>query len=115
MKAFSAALESMDKPPFSIGFLKPTPGIVDEYFNGSTGDGSEGETDMRGSWQSAYGLHAIESELNGGPGLSVQDISGTEAQEKRGKQDLGQKATTSTFAEALSQTTPSHNKGNPEL
>jgi Mn-containing catalase len=110
MKAFSAALESMEKPPFSIGFLKPTPGIVDEYFNGSTGDGSEGETDMRGPWQSAHGLHTVESELNGGPGLSVQDVNGTEAQEERGKQDLGQKATTSPFAEALSQTTPSTNK-----
>ena len=110
MKAFSAALESMEKPPFSIGFLKPTPGIVDEYFNGSTGDGSEGETDMRGPWQSAHGLHTVESELNGGPGLSVQDVNGTEAQEERGKQDLGQKATTSPFAEALSQTTPSTNE-----
>jgi hypothetical protein len=40
----------------------------------------------------------------------VQDVNGTEAQEERGKQDLGQKATTSPFAEALSQTTPSTNK-----
>ena len=42
MKAFTAALDSLEKKPFSIGRLKPTPGIVDEYFNGSTGDGSEG-------------------------------------------------------------------------
>src|SRR6201988_4875440 len=42
MKAFSAALESMEKNTFSIGMLKPTPGIVDEYFNGSTGEGDEG-------------------------------------------------------------------------
>src|ERR1700755_1378081 len=27
MKAFSAALESMEKSPFAVGFLKPTPGI----------------------------------------------------------------------------------------
>jgi Mn-containing catalase len=110
MKAFSAALESMEKPPFSMGFLKPTPGIVDEYFNGSTGDGSEGETDMRGPWQASFGLHPVESEMNGGPGLSVQDIDGTEDQEVRGKQDMGQKASTSPFAEALSQTEPSTNK-----
>jgi Mn-containing catalase len=110
MKAFSAALESMEKPPFSIGFLKPTSGIVDEYFNGSSGNGSEGETDMRGPWQSAFGLHPIESEMEGGPGLSIQDINGTEGQEERGKQDLGQKAATSPFAEALSQTSPSTNK-----
>jgi Mn-containing catalase len=110
MKAFSAALESMEKPPFSIGFVKPTPGIVDEYFNGSTGDGSEGETDMRGPWQTSFGLHPVESEMNGGPGLSVEDIDGTEDQEARGKQDMGKKATTSVASEALSQTNPSTNK-----
>src|ERR1700684_2523875 len=110
MKAFSAALESMEKPPFSIGFLKPTPGIVDEYFNGSTGDGSEGETDMRGPWQTASDLHPVESEMNGGPGLAIEDVNGTEGQEERGKQDGAQKAVTSPFAEALSQTNPSTNK-----
>ena len=110
MKAFSAALESMEKPPFSIGFLKPTPGIVDEYFNGSTGDGSEGETDMRGPWQTSFGLHPVESELNGGPGLSIGDVDGTESKEARGKQDAGQKATTTAFGELLSQTQPSTNK-----
>ncbi len=110
MKAFSAALESMEKPLFSIGFVKPTPGIVDEYFNGSTGDGSEGETDMHGPWQTSFGLHPVESEMNGGPGLSVEDIDGTEGQEARGKQDMGKKATTSVASEALSQTNPSTNK-----
>jgi len=110
LKAFTAALESMEKSPFSIGFLKPTPGIVDEYFNASTGDGAEGDTDMRGPWQTSFGLHPVESEINGGPGLSVDDVHGTEDQEERGRQDSGQKATTSPFAEALSQTSPSTNK-----
>ena len=73
MKAFTAALESLEKAPFSIGMLKPTPGIVDEYFNGSTGDGNEGETDMRGPWESSFGLHLVESQMNGpGRGLSVR-------------------------------------------
>jgi len=110
LKAFAAALESMEKPAFSIGFLKPTPGIVDEYFNASTGDGDEGDTDMRGPWQTSFGLHPVESEMNGGPGLSVDDIHGTEDQEERGRQDSGKKATTSPFAEALSQTHPSTRK-----
>src|SRR6202035_2330897 len=35
MKAFQAALNSLEKSPFSVGLLKPTAGIVDEYFNGS--------------------------------------------------------------------------------
>src|SRR6201995_4342087 len=48
MKAFQAALESMEKPMFSIGNLKPTPVLVDQYFNGSTGEGDEGDEDMNG-------------------------------------------------------------------
>ena len=48
--------------------------------------------------------------MNGGPGLSVNDVSGTESQEDRGKQDTGQRATTSAFDKALSQTQPSTDK-----
>jgi manganese catalase len=50
MKAFAAALESMSKPAFSIGRIAPTPGLVDQYFNASTGSGDEGELDARGPW-----------------------------------------------------------------
>jgi Mn-containing catalase len=50
MKAFTAALESMGKDPFSIGKIAPTPVLVDQYFNDSTGIGDEGETDARGPW-----------------------------------------------------------------
>ena len=101
MKAFQAALESMEKPPFSIGMLKPTPGIVNEYFNGSTGDGDEGDKDMRGPWTSSFGLHLVDSKRDGGPGLSVGDINGKIEGEDRGKQDDAQKATTSPGDEAI--------------
>ena len=50
MKAFTAALESMGKPAFSIGRIPPTPGLVDQYFNDSTGTGDRGEPDARGPW-----------------------------------------------------------------
>jgi Mn-containing catalase len=50
MKAFTAALESMGKPRFSIGQIPPTPGLVDQYFNDSTGTGDRGEPDARGPW-----------------------------------------------------------------
>lgn len=50
MKAFTAALESMGKPQFSIGQIPPTPGLVDQYFNDSTGTGDRGEPDARGAW-----------------------------------------------------------------
>jgi len=71
LKAFSATLESLEKSPFSIGRLAVTPGIVDEYFNGSTGDGDEGDTDMRGPWQNSFGLHSVESQMNVGKGFRL--------------------------------------------
>jgi Mn-containing catalase len=101
MKAFQAALDSMEKKPFSIGRLKPTAGIVDEYFNASTGDGPEGDTDMQGPWTSSFGLHRVESQMNGGKGLSVRDIDGKIDGEDRGKQDDAQEAGTSAADEAI--------------
>ena len=50
MKAFTIALESLGKNPFSIGKIPPTPGLVDEYFNDSTGEGDMGERDVRSPW-----------------------------------------------------------------
>jgi Mn-containing catalase len=50
MKAFTAALESMGKPTFSIGRIAPTAGLVDQFFNDSTGEGEHGEIDTRGPW-----------------------------------------------------------------
>jgi len=49
MRAFTLALESLGKKPFSIGEIAPTPGLVDEYFNDSTG------TDARGPWNEGNG------------------------------------------------------------
>src|SRR6185437_9514194 len=42
MRAFAAALESMEKPPFAVGIIQPTPTLVDQYANTSTGEGEEG-------------------------------------------------------------------------
>jgi Mn-containing catalase len=50
MKAFSLALESMGKRTFSIGRIAPTPGLVNQFFNDSTGSGDHGEIDTRGPW-----------------------------------------------------------------
>ena len=50
MKAFSLALESMGKPALSIGRIAPTPGLVNQFFNDSTGMGDSGEIDTRGPW-----------------------------------------------------------------
>ncbi|MBR1270269.1 DUF892 family protein [Bradyrhizobium sp. AUGA SZCCT0222] len=61
MKAFAAALESMKKPAFSIGRLAPTPGLVNQFFNDSTGAGDEGEIDTRGPWNQGGEWEFVES------------------------------------------------------
>jgi Mn-containing catalase len=50
MKAFALALASMGKPAFSVGRIAPTPGLVNQFFNDSTGTGDHGEIDTRGPW-----------------------------------------------------------------
>ena len=110
MKSFSAALESLEKPPFSIGRLAVTPRLGDEYFNASTGDGDEGETDMKGPWQTSFGLHTVESQMNGGKGLSVGAIDGVAGYEARGKQDSGLKATTANKVKTVDSKTIPNNK-----
>src|SRR5678809_1623244 len=50
MKAFMAALDSMGKDPLEIGEIPPTPGIVNQFFNDSAGEGDDGEVDARGPW-----------------------------------------------------------------
>jgi Mn-containing catalase len=71
MRAFTAALESMEKPQFSVGIIEPTPKLVDQFFNGSTGESQYGETDFKGPWNSGNGLHTVQSEIKGGEGLDV--------------------------------------------
>ena len=61
MRAFTAALESMGKPPFSIGKIAPTPKLVDQYFNDSTGEGEHGEVDSRGPWNEGEPWEYVEA------------------------------------------------------
>jgi Mn-containing catalase len=61
MKAFTAALESMGKPRFMIGRIPPTPGLVDQFFNDSTGTGEDGEIDARGPWNEGDEWQRVEA------------------------------------------------------
>ncbi len=72
MRAFTAALESMNKPQFAVGIIAPTPTLVDEFFNASTGESQYGETDFNGPWNEGHGLHKVEAEIKGGKGLDTQ-------------------------------------------
>jgi Mn-containing catalase len=80
MRAFTAALESMEKPQFAVGIIEPTPHLVDQFFNASTGESQYGESDFVGPWN--HGLVVVESEIKGGSGLDVKPFDpkpGTEA------------------------------------
>jgi Mn-containing catalase len=71
MRAFTAALDSMEKPQFSVGIIQPTPTLVDQFFNASTGESQYGEKDFVGPWNHANGLVSVDSEIKGGTGLDV--------------------------------------------
>src|SRR6476620_7540311 len=60
MKAFTLGLESLGKGPFEIGAIPPTPGLVNQYFNDSTGEGDDGEVDATGSWNEGNGWKVVE-------------------------------------------------------
>ncbi|GAB9204283.1 DUF892 family protein [Bradyrhizobium diazoefficiens] len=77
MKAFSRALESMNKPAFSIGRIAPTPGLVDQFFNDSTGSGDNGEIDTRGPWNEGEDWEFMESPAlqSGEPGTAPSIIA----------------------------------------
>jgi Mn-containing catalase len=61
MMAFTAALESMNKPRFMIGKIPPTPGLVSQFFNASTGSGEDGELDARGPWNQSEALQLLDN------------------------------------------------------
>jgi Mn-containing catalase len=83
MRAFTLALESLGRPPFSIGAIAPTPELVDQFFNDSTGEGEQGEVDARGPWNEGEPWHFIESPViqgfNGDAGEGIHaESSGAE-------------------------------------
>jgi len=60
MKAFMLALESMGKNPLEVGRIPPTAGVVNQYFNDSTGQGDAGG-DMRGPWNQGNDWQFVEA------------------------------------------------------
>jgi Mn-containing catalase len=51
----------MNKPRFMIGMIPPTPGLVDQFFNDSTGSGEDGEIDARGPWNEGGDWQRVEA------------------------------------------------------
>src|SRR5215207_9735763 len=76
MRAFTLALESMGKPPFMIGKIPPTPGLGDQFFNTSTGEGDNGEVDSRGPWNEGEPWELVEAPaLQGANGSDIDSPS----------------------------------------
>lgn len=73
MKVFMAALESMGKDPLDIGLIAPTPGIVNQYFNDSTGENEEGDKDSTGPWNNGNGMTLIQ-----GPAQPIAEATAAE-------------------------------------
>jgi Mn-containing catalase len=61
MKAFTAALESMGINRFSIGSIPPTPELVNQYFDDSTGTGDRGEPNARGPWNTGGDWQIVDA------------------------------------------------------
>jgi len=85
MQAFAAALDSMQKRPFVVGQIPPTPRLVNQYFNDSTGTGEDGEIDARGPWNEGGSWEFVEAPafqaLRAGAGPAVDDRSTNTAAE----------------------------------
>jgi Mn-containing catalase len=81
MKAFAAALESMEKPPFSVGRIAPSAGVVNQFYNDSTGTGDMGEIDTRGPWNEGGEWEFVQSPAmparNGGGNGDGQHMEGS--------------------------------------
>jgi Mn-containing catalase len=75
LKAFMAALDSMGKDPLEIGEIPPTPDIVDQFFNDSTGEGDDGETDERGPWNQGDGIQFIEAPARIEASLTQEEVT----------------------------------------
>ncbi|MDQ6656232.1 MAG: manganese catalase family protein [Verrucomicrobiota bacterium] len=92
LRAFTQALESLGKAPFSIGKIPPTPGIVDQYYNDSTGEGDHGEVDTTGPWNDNDVVTVVEAP-------ALQGFQVTKATPKGGQTTLdkeGKKSSRST-------------------
>lgn len=83
MRAFMQGLESLGKAPLDIGFFAPTPELVDQFFNDSTGKGQNGDKDGTASapWNRGFeivdnpGLHPERMKLDGVPSSVRDDIA----------------------------------------
>ena len=92
MKAFAAALDSMEKPRFSIGKIAPSKELVDQYFNDSTGEGDMGEIDTTGPWNEGDTWQVVDApafaEARNASGRTQIESEASEAADPEGIREL---------------------------
>jgi Mn-containing catalase len=92
MKAFAAALDSMEKPRFSIGKIAPSKELVDQYFNDSTGEGDIGEIDTTGPWNEGDTWQVVDApafaEARNASGGTQIESEASEAADPEGIREL---------------------------
>ena len=93
LRAFMQALESLDKPLLSIGEISPTPHIVDQYLNTSTGEGDQGESDVQGPWNDPAEIEVVEAPaLNGYQVLTATPKTGKTSLDNGNTSSTGSKS-----------------------
>jgi Mn-containing catalase len=60
-KVFMMALDSLGEDSLSVGRIPPASGLVDRFFNDSTGEEDHGEAAARGPWNEGNGWQFVES------------------------------------------------------
>lgn len=88
MKVFMSALESLGKNPLEIGLIPPTPVVVDQYFNDSTGENEEGDKDFTGPWNKSNGMKMVPT-----PAQPIAEATANEV-EKELQQAVGKTPST---------------------
>jgi len=63
LKAFMEALDAMTDDKLKIGSIEPTPEVVKQFYNTSTGDGENGEKDVRGPWNEGDDIKYVEAPM----------------------------------------------------
>lgn len=74
MKAFMAGLDSLGLNPLQVGKLAPTPGLVNQFFDTSTGEDQYGYKDMRGPWNEGPDIEYIVPPIRMEDQVTQQEI-----------------------------------------
>lgn len=99
LKAFSRALDSVSMDKFVIGVIPPTPVLVDQYFNDSTGESAD-DRDSTGPWNTSPEIEIVDSPALSGyqvqkatPKAAIIDHDRTGGSRKKAIQPLAGKKT----------------------